>query len=201
MKSFITFALIIFISSSTLKADEVSSWLKIEIDKILNAYKNESLSGYDKFELIEDTINQNFASVGIGKFVVASAWSSANKDTKKNYIHLFKRHLALSIASMMQAYSNQEYELSNANYDNKNKVNMIDMEIKYGTGNLLVTWRVKESKGRFFVIDLLVADISLVVTKRDEFNSMLKKVDYDLGEFNKILSSQNEYSYNKMLKK
>ena len=83
MKFFITFALIIFISSSTLKADEVSSWLKIEIDKILNAYKNESLSGYDKFELIEDTINQNFASVGIGKFVVASAWSSANKDTKK----------------------------------------------------------------------------------------------------------------------
>ena len=63
-----------------------------------------------------------------------------------------------------------------------------------------MTWRVKKSKDRFFVIDLLVADISLVVTKRSEFNSMLKNVDYNLSEFNKILLSQNESSYQKMKK-
>ena len=51
------------------------------------------------------------------------------------------------------------------------------MEIFHDTGNLVVTWRVKKSKDRYFVIDLIVADISLVVTKRSEFNSMLKKVD------------------------
>ena len=57
----------------------------------------------------------------------------------------------------------------------------------------------KKSKERFFVIDLLVADISLVVTKRSEFNSMLKTVDYDLSEFNKKLLSQNESSYQKII--
>ena len=46
------------------------------------------------------------------------------------------------------------------------------MEIFSDTGSVVVTWRVKESKDRFFVIDLIVADISLVVTKRSEFNSM-----------------------------
>ena len=59
---------------------------------------------------------------------------------------------------------------------------------------------LKKSKERFFVIDLLVADISLVVTKRSEFNSMLKTVDYDLEEFNKKLSSQNDSSYQKLIK-
>ena len=48
------------------------------------------------------------------------------------------------------------------------------MEIFSDTGSVVVTWRLKESKNRLFVIDLLVADISLVVTKRSEFNSMLK---------------------------
>ena len=66
------------------------------------------------------------------------------------------------------------------------------------TGSIQVTWRVKKSKDRFFVIDLLVADISLVVTKRSEFNSMLKTVDFNLSEFNKKLLSQNESSYQKI---
>ena len=49
-------------------------------------------------------------------------------------------------------------------------------------------------------IDLLVADISLVITKRSEFNSLLKKNDYDLKIFNEILNNQNELSYNKLIK-
>ena len=38
----------------------------------------------------------------------------ASKDTKKDYVKNFKRHLALNIASMMQGYSDQEYKLSNS---------------------------------------------------------------------------------------
>ena len=72
------------------------------------------------------------------------------------------------------------------------------MNIEYDTGSLLFTWRVKESKDRFFVIDLIVADISLVVTKRSEFNSMLKKVDNDLSKFNEVLFDQNQISYQKI---
>ena len=72
------------------------------------------------------------------------------------------------------------------------------MEIRNDTNALLVTWRVKESKNQFFVIDLLVANISLVVTKRSEFNSMLKKVNNDLKSFNKVLSSKNEQSFQKL---
>ena len=145
--------------------------------------------------MIEQTINNNFAGTGIGKFVAGKSWSEASKEVKLEYIKLFKRHLALNIASMMKGYSNQNYELANSSYDEKNKVSLIDMEIFSETGSIQVTWRVKKSKQRYFVIDLLVADISLVVTKRSEFNSMLKKVNYNLSEFNKKLIAQNESSY------
>ena len=120
------------------------------------------------------------------------SWNKASKDTKKEYVKNFKRHLALNIASMMQGYSNQKYQLSESKIDKKNKIILIDMEIFSETGSLVVTWRVKKSKDRFFVIDLIVADISLVVTKRSEFNSMLKNVDYNLSKFNEILFNQNK---------
>jgi len=181
--------------TTPLLADEASDWLRGQIDVILDAYKNTSISKVDRFNLIEDSINNNFAGAGIAKFVAGSSWSSASKETKKEYIKLFKKHLALSISSIMQGYSNQEYELMNSKYDEKNKVSMINMEIFNDTGNLLVTWRVKKSKDRYFIIDLIVADISLVVTKRSEFYSLLKKVDEKLSELNEILGSQNESSY------
>ena len=193
----IIFFFIIFISKN-LYSDETSDWLKREIDIILEAYKNQNLSNENRFLLIEKTINDNFAGTGIAKFVAGEAWKKSDKSTKKIYIDNFKRHLALNIASMMQGYSDQTYELTKSNYDNKNQVTLIDMEIFSDTGSVVVTWRVKESKDRFFVIDLIVADISLVVTKRSEFNSMLKKVGNDLSKFNEVLFDQNQVSFQKI---
>ena len=196
---FLYFLFVLFVSYNA-NANNAKNWLDREINIIISAYQNSDLPNENKFLMIEQTINNNFAGTGIAKFVAGKSWKSASKDTKKEYIKLFKRHLALNIASMMQGYSNQNYELTNSSYDEKNKVNLINMEIFSDTGSIQVTWRVKKSKDRFFVIDLLVADISLVVTKRSEFNSMLKTVDYNLKEFNEKLLSQNESSYQKLIK-
>ena len=198
MKFYFSILFFIIFISKNLYAEETLEWLEREIDIILEAYKNQNLSNENRFLLIEKTINNNFAGTGIAKFVAGEAWNGSDKDTKKIYIENFKRHLALNIASMMQGYSDQTYELTKSKYDSKNQVSLIDMKIFSDTGSLVVTWRVKESKDRFYVIDLIVADISLVVTKRSEFNSMLKKVNNDLSQFNEVLLDQNQTSYNKI---
>ena len=47
------------------------------------------------------------------------------------------KNILLSIyRPMMEGYSNQKYKLINSKYDEKNKVSMIDMEIKNDTGKL-----------------------------------------------------------------
>ena len=190
---------LVILLSFNVSADEAKNWLKTEIDKIIYAYQDNNLPNENRFLMIEQTINNNFAGAGIAKFVAGKSWNGASKEIKLEYIKLFKRHLALNIATMMRGYSDQNYKLTNSSYDEKNKVNLIDMEIFSDTGSIQVTWRVKKSKERFFVIDLLVADISLVVTKRSEFNSMLKTVDYKLSEFNNKLLAQNESGYQKLI--
>ncbi len=197
-KFYISLFLFLFISNQNF-ANEPTLWLKNEIDKILISYQKDDLPNENRFLMIEQTINNNFAGAGIAKFVAGESWKSASNDTRKKYVKNFKRHLALNIASMMQGYSNQRYELSSAKIDSKNKIILIDMEIFSNTGSVVVTWRVKESKQRYFVIDLIVADISLVVTKRSEFNSLLKEVNYNLSEFNEILLNQNNESYKKII--
>ena len=87
MKFFKIFFLsvIIFFNTSSF-ADEASDWLRKEIDVILNAYLNENISNEERFLMIEQTINENFAGTGIAKFIAGNAWTKASKVTKKNYI-------------------------------------------------------------------------------------------------------------------
>ena len=177
-----------------------SNWLKKEVDKILVAYQTQDLPDQNRFLLIEQTINNNFAGKSIAIHVAKESYKNAKEETRDEYIKLFKRHLALNIASLMQGYSNQEYKLTDSRYDEKNKVNYIDMEIFLDTGTILVTWRVLKHKDRYFVIDLIISGISLVETKRSEFNSMLKTFDYNLVKFNKKLADQNETSHQKIIK-
>ena len=188
-----------FLTFGSASADEASEWLKGEIDIIINAYQNTNISDESRFLLIEDTINNNFAGKALGKFVAKQAYVSATIDVREQYISLFKRHLALNITSMMQGYSSQNYQIVDSKYNDSNKTTMIDMEVKTNTDKILVTWRIKEHKDRFFVIDFYVANISLMQAKRSEFNSMLKKIEYNLEAFNKILQAQNELSYNKFI--
>jgi ABC-type transporter MlaC component len=195
MKLIFKIIFFIFFTTSQLYADDASNWLKTEVDFILEAYRNSDISNEKRFSIIENTVNYNFAGTGIAKFVSGEAWKKADKETKEKYVKFFKKHLALNIASLMQGYANQEYSLINSKYDSKNKVSLIDMNIFTNSSSITITWRVKQSKERFYIIDLLVADISLVVTKRSEFNSMLKKVNNDLETLSELLHKQNEESY------
>ncbi len=199
MKKELLYIIILFFISTATKADNVNKWLGSELDSIIDTYNNSSLTNEDRFKKIEKSINNNFAGSGIAKFVAGKAWSLSNKETQKKYISLFKRHLALNIASIMKGYSNQSYSFNKTIKDEKNDSYLIEMEIKDNSNTILVTWRAKQSKEKFYIIDLIVADISLVRTKRSEFNSILKKIDYDLKEFNSLLEERNNLSYNKII--
>ena len=189
----------IIVLSLSLKASEASNWLKQEVDKILIAYQDPNLPNENRFLLIEQTINNNFPGKSIAINIAKQSYKNANEETRSNYINLFKRHLALNIASLMQGYSNQKYELTDSRYDEKNKVNYIDMEVYLDTGEMIVTWRVLKHKERYFVIDLIISGISLYETKRSEFNSMLKNVNNDLAKLNEELRKINESSYQKII--
>ena len=67
--------LFIFSISSHVFADEAKNWLKTEIDKIIYAYQNNDLPSENRFLMIEQTINNNFAGSGIAKFVEGKSLS------------------------------------------------------------------------------------------------------------------------------
>ena len=83
-------------NTTPLLADESSDWLRKQIDIILDAYKNTSISKVDRFNHIEDSINNNFAGAGIAKFVAGIHGLLPQKKLKKN-IYNSSKNISLSI--------------------------------------------------------------------------------------------------------
>ena len=104
------------------------------------------------------------------------------------------KYLDINVKKIRKKYNKTNIEIFNTGVGNSS-----EQKIFNDISSLIITWRVKQSKERFYVIDLLVADISLVVTKRSEFNSMLKNVNYNLKELNVLLEKQNNESYIKLI--
>ena len=82
---------LVILLSFNVSADEAKNWLKTEIDKIIYAYQDNNLPNENRFLMIEQTINNNFAGSGIAKFVAGKSWNGATKDTKIEYIKLAKK--------------------------------------------------------------------------------------------------------------
>ena len=179
--------------------DNVQDWLNTEINEIINLYRDENIDAITRLNSIESAINNNFAGTGIARFVAGSAWKDSDENVRKEFVKQFKKHLYLTISSLMEGYSNQTFTVIDSRKDKNQGVYLIDIEIEQNEQKTIVTWRVKESKNKFYVIDLIVADVSLVITKRAEFSSMLKRVDNNLNELNTLLEKQNLKSYNKLI--
>ena len=75
----ISFFFLIFLSLNA-NANEARNWLNQEIDIIISAYKNTDLPNENKFLMVENTINNNFAGTGIAKFVAGKSWNGASKE-------------------------------------------------------------------------------------------------------------------------
>ena len=82
--------LFIFSISSHVFADEAKNWLKTEIDKIIYAYQNNDLPSENRFLMIEQTINNNFAGSGIAKFVAGKVGTEHQKIQKSNMLNYLK---------------------------------------------------------------------------------------------------------------
>ena len=109
-------------------------------------------SDYDRYLPILEELKKN-SSVNLYLILSSDHYASKFGNTiKENDIHMYYignfNFKSKTIPTIKFKNTNNQVSY----FNNNNEI--IDMNIKNDTGNLLVTWRVKESKGHYYVIDL-----------------------------------------------
>ena len=164
----------LFFSFSILEASDVSEWFEKESKQfleIINNNKGTESSNYDKYKYF---INKNFAVKSIAYGLIGE--NIINRSTENElslYLEVFTDYLIKTIYNLSNTSSSSTIILKDV--DIKDDIYIIKSEISDKKSSANLYWKVVDIGSSFKIIDVIVENTSYFVTKKSEFNKILRK--------------------------
>ena len=177
------FLIIIFsiiLSLSTLQASEVSEWFKKESNQFLEIIINDEGTENENYENYKHFINKNFAIKSIAYGLIGE--NIINKSSKNElslYLDVFTDYLIKTIYKLADSNSSSSIILKDV--DIKDNIYIVKSIISDKKSSANLYWKVIDTGSSFKIIDVIVENTSYFVTKKSEFNKILRKNRGSLG--------------------
>ena len=106
----------------------------------------------------------------IAKFALGTSWKTATEAEKAEYFKLFEEMIVKTYAQRFAEYSGQEFKVGTNVAASERDTVVNSQIIQAGGPPVNVQWRVRGGK----VIDVIVESISMSVTQRSDFASVIQ---------------------------
>ncbi len=160
--------------SQTLIEDIAKRGIGFLSDKSLSQAKRES-----EFRKL---LNDNFDMDTIGRFALGRHWKTATDAQKKEYLKLFNEMIVRVYTARFKEYDGQTLEVKKARKDGTNSDAIVNTVLvpKAGEQAVIIDWRVRQKNGSFKVVDIIVEGVSMALTQRSDFASVIQRGGGDL---------------------
>jgi phospholipid transport system substrate-binding protein len=164
----------ILLSISTIEASEVSDWFEKESNlflEIMNDNKGTESENYERYKYF---INKNFAVKSIAYGLIGeNIIDRSSKSELTLYLEVFTDYLIKTIYKL--ANSNSSTSIVLKDVDIKDDIYIIKSEISDKKSSANLYWKVINTGSSYKIIDVIVENTSYFVTKKSEFNQILRK--------------------------
>lgn len=161
-----------------------------------------------KYEILDDMFEKNFDTYAMGRFVLGKTYRLLNEEQKLQYHALFKRY----IKSLYKTYprdfdpSEIKYRIMQISQTKKYVVGLVAVDLpeelqtdKLKAIRLEFKLKAKEN-GSYLIFDVLIADVSMLVTLRGRFAQMLKEADDEIEWFLQDLEDLTVSNENQLMR-
>ena len=163
----------------------------IEITKnAINTLTDESINQKKKETKFGELFDKNFDIPSISRFVLGKYWKQASLDQKKKFIKAFRNYVVKTYSSRFNEYSGEQLTLINFENESNPKIFIVHTALKRKDAPpIIVDWRIGKKKESFVILDIIIEGISLAVTQRSEFVSV---IDQNEGNIDQLISILKE---------
>ncbi len=141
--------------------------------QVLAIIKMPNLSQSQRQERFRELFSQNFDVPTIGRFVVGRYWNRASSDEQKAYLDTFRNYVAAIYAEQFSHYQGEGFKTLGSRSIGDGESLVRSQIERHSQPAINVEFRVKGAPGSFKIDDVTVENVSLIITKRDEFSSLL----------------------------
>ena len=148
-------------------------------NQVLDILGDPSLSDDQKLErlvgLLEGPIDLDL----VARLILGRHWRTASEAQRQEYLELFRGYALNFLASKLHLYRGQSYEVLDAQVISERDA-LVTTRIFDNQGPpLKVDWRLRDREGALMAIDVVVEGVSLIVTQRSEFGSVIERAGFE----------------------
>ena len=125
--------------------------------------------------------HDDFDGVGIARFVLGRYWRSAGADEQQEFVKLFEDYVAFVYTARLANFGGQTFKTRGSRSDGDGVIVSTDVISPGSTSPLRIEWRLVNDNGRYKINDVIVEGISMAVTQRSEFASIIQRNGGQLG--------------------
>lgn len=152
------------------------TFVKDTAEKGLTFLSNPKATEEEKKAEFKKLLNSSFDMDSIGRFTLGRYWNVATPAEQKEYQALFRKMVVNVYAQRFGDYKGEKFEVKSARPVGNDDVLVTSHIIPTNGGdNIQVDWRVRNRGGSIKIVDVLVAGVSMSVTQRSDFSSVIQR--------------------------
>ena len=125
-------------------------------------------------------LNNNFDMNTIARFSLGRYWRTASKPQRDEYMKLFKKMIIEVYSARFSDYQGQVIEVKGSRKEGERDVLVHSLLTQEAGPDVKVDWRVRNRDGRYKVIDVIVEGVSMALTQRSDFSSVVQRGGGDM---------------------
>ena len=142
-------------------------------DKALTSLTAKDLPAGERSERVRSLLRTNFDVATIGRFVMGRGWNNATDAQRKEYMKLFEDMIVKTYTKRFADYSGQSFKVLSSKSVSDSDA-LVSSQILQNDGPPVnVDWRVRNKGGQMKIVDVVVENISMSVTQRSDFESIM----------------------------
>ncbi len=139
-------------------------------------------------------LNDAFDLPVIGRFVLGRYWRRADAAQRSDFLAAFEDMMLHRFLPLFSEFSSNKFDVgpSRAYKNNPDLVN-VETKLRRAKGEPIhVNWRVRKYDQGYKIVDIVAEGVSIAVTLRSEYGSVLKRNGGDVAALTRVLREKVE---------
>ena len=179
-KSIASIALVLVLFLAPSKAGAASEeaareFVRTLIEDTIDVLRQPDLTSSEITASLREQFRQGFDVATIGRFVLGRHWRTATPEQREEYLALFEDLVVETYATRFRDYSGETVRINGSRPEGGSDVLVQSQLVRPQGPPVDVTWRVRERGGEYRIVDVLVGGVSMTLTQRSEFSSVVQR--------------------------
>ena len=121
-----------------------------------------------------ELLREDFDVPEISRFVLGRYWNVATEEQRAEFVKLFEEYIALAYSTRLAEYTGETFKVTGSRPDAGGAIVSSQIVRPAGAPPVKVDWRLTGRNGAYKISDVSVDGISMAVTQRSEFASVIQ---------------------------